>query len=70
MEACNKFNLTGLILVGATHTLTDSAILSDYLLKNKCKTRVVAVPATVDGNIHHAYIGTSLGFDTASKIYS
>ena len=28
------------------------------------------VPATVDGNIHHKYIPTSIGFDSASKLYS
>lgn len=28
------------------------------------------IPCTVDGNIHHKYIQTSIGFDTASKVYS
>lgn len=28
------------------------------------------MPCTVDGNIHHKYIQTSIGFDTASKVYS
>ncbi len=28
------------------------------------------MPATVDGNIRHSYIATSIGFDTASKVYS
>jgi diphosphate--fructose-6-phosphate 1-phosphotransferase len=56
--------------VGATHTLTDAAYLADYFLQKKSKAGVVAIPATVDGNIHHSYIASSLGFDTASKIYS
>lgn len=30
----------------------------------------MVVPCTVDGNIHHKYIQTSIGFDTASKVYS
>lgn len=70
LEVCVKHQITGLILVGATHTLTDSVYLADYFLQNQCKTRVIAIPATVDGNIHHSYVATSLGFDTASKIYS
>ena len=28
------------------------------------------IPATVDGNIHHKYFQTAIGFDTASKVYS
>jgi len=28
------------------------------------------IPASVDGNIHHKYIRTSIGFDSASKVYS
>ena len=57
-------------MVGATHTLTDAAYVSNYLLKNKCDTRVVAVPSTVDGNVPSSYVSTSLGYDTASKVYS
>jgi len=65
-----KLQLTGLILVGATHTLTDAAYLSEYFKIKNIETRVVAIPSTVDGNIHHNYIATSLGFDTASKVYA
>jgi len=70
VEVCRKLKLTGLILIGATHTLTDCAYIAEYFLQQKLETRVVAVPATVDGNIHHGYIATSIGFDTAAKIYS
>jgi diphosphate--fructose-6-phosphate 1-phosphotransferase len=45
-------------------------MLSDYFIEHKIKTRVIAIPSTVDGNIHHEYIATSIGFDTASKVYS
>ena len=57
-------------MVGATHTLTDAAGLSEYFLANGITTRIIAIPATVDGNIRHNYISTSIGFDTASKVYS
>ncbi len=70
METCQKLKLNGLVMIGATHTLTDSLHLNEYFLAHECNTRVIAVPATVEGNIQHGYIGTSLGFDTASKVYS
>jgi diphosphate--fructose-6-phosphate 1-phosphotransferase len=69
-EVCKKLGLTGLVLVGATHTLTDAALLSEYFLANGVDTRVVAIPATVDGNIRHNYVSSAIGFDTASKVYS
>lgn len=62
--------ITGLIIVGATHSLTDAVKVSEYFKTSKIDTNVVVVPATIDGNIKHNYIQTTLGFDTASKIYS
>jgi 6-phosphofructokinase len=48
--------LDGLVLVGATHTLSDAAILSNYFVENEIKTKVITVPCTVDNNIgHHMY---------------
>lgn len=31
---------------------------------------MIVIPASVDGNIRHKYIRTSIGFDSASKVYS
>jgi len=70
LEVCKKLGLTGLILVGATANMSESAYLAEYFLANDCQTKVVMVPATVDGNIHHEYFQTSIGFDTASKVYA
>lgn len=58
------------MLVGATHTLTDATILTDYFMQHNVSTSVIAIPATVDGNINHPLLEAILGFDTASKIYS
>ncbi len=69
-EVCKKLGLTGLVMVGATHTLTDGAYLSQFFVERGVDTRVVVVPCSVDGNIHHKYISTSIGFDSASKVYS
>jgi len=43
--------LDGLVLVGSTHTQSDSLNLSNYFLYNHCKTRVVTVPCSIDGNL-------------------
>jgi 6-phosphofructokinase 1 len=69
-NACEALDLDGLVLVGATHTLTDSLKLSEYFLAKNVKTGVIAVPCTVDGNIDHPLFEATVGFDTASKVYS
>ena len=40
-EVCKKFSITGLVLVGATHALSDAAFLNEYLIANKIETNVV-----------------------------
>lgn len=70
METCRALNLNGLVLVGATTTLTDAVYLANYLIQKDVSTRVVVIPASVDGNIHHKYVQTAIGFDTCSKYYS
>lgn len=69
-EVCEHLELTGLILTGASHTLTDAIYLSEHFLKNKCKTRVVVAPCTIDNNLNPKYIETSIGFDTSTKVFS
>lgn len=56
VETCRKLGLSGLVLVGATSTLTDAVYLANYFNEEKCSTRVIVVPASVDGNIHHKYV--------------
>ena len=68
--SCKKNGITGLVLVGATHTLTDAVRVSEYFKSNKIDTNVVVVPATLDGNIRHTYLQATLGFDTAAKVYA
>jgi diphosphate--fructose-6-phosphate 1-phosphotransferase len=69
-KVCKEKGFTGLVMIGATHTLSDACSLSEYFLTNEVDTRVVGIPATVNGNIRHSFISTSIGFDTASKVYS
>lgn len=67
---CQALELDGLILIGATHTLTDGALLADHFLKNNVKTVVNCVPCTIDNNIHHKDLEISVGFATSSHTYS
>lgn len=55
-ETCRKLGLNGLVLVGATSTMTDTVHLSEYFLANQVQTSVITIPGTVDGNVHHSYI--------------
>lgn len=50
--------------------MTDAVNLSEYFLQRKVKTRVIVIPNCVDGNIHHKYIETAIGYDTACKFYA
>ncbi|CAI2371730.1 unnamed protein product [Moneuplotes crassus] len=70
LETCTKFNLSGLVLVGASHSLSDAAHLTDIFLEKNIQTKVVGVPSTIFGNICGKYIESTVGFDTASKLYS
>ena len=67
-STCRSLSLDGLVIVGATHAITDAAYLADYLLSKNEKTRVIGVPLSVDNNISHSLFEIALGFDTASRV--
>jgi 6-phosphofructokinase len=69
-KTCLALDLDGLVLVGASHTLTDTLTVSNYLINQNVKTRAVAVPCTLDNNIYHPMLEGVVGFDTAAKTYS
>lgn len=70
LQNVTALGLTGLVLVGATGCMTDGLYLAEHFEANGSACRVVVIPATVDGNIHHNYFQTAIGFDTAAKVYS
>ncbi len=69
-EACEHNSLDGLLIVGGDDSNTNAALLADYFLSTGCKTTVVGVPKTIDGDLKNEWIETSFGFDSASKTYS
>ena len=54
-RSCKSNKITGLILVGATHTLTDATKLTEYFKKNNISVNVCVIPSTIDGNIRHKF---------------
>lgn len=67
---CEAHELDGLIIVGGDDSNTNAALLAEYFLQVGCKTAVIGVPKTIDGDLKNQWIEISFGFDSASKTYS
>eukprot|EP00940_MAST-03C_sp_MAST-3C-sp2_P000904 g904.t1 len=65
VESCR---LDGLVLIGGTHTASDSAVVTEYFNAKKVCCSVVFVPATVDGDLRSPYLDVPCGFDTSSRV--
>lgn len=70
MNACQKSDLDGLVVIGGDDSNTNAAVLAEYFLQKGCKTRVIGVPKTIDGDLRSSDIELSFGFDSACKTYS
>ncbi|HEY3417093.1 MAG TPA: diphosphate--fructose-6-phosphate 1-phosphotransferase [Armatimonadota bacterium] len=65
-----QMDLDGLVVVGGDDSNTNAAMLAEYLSAQGCKTRVIGVPKTIDGDMKNAQIEASFGFDTAARTYA
>ncbi len=63
-------NLDGLVIIGGDDSNTNAAVLAEYFLQKNCKTKVIGVPKTIDGDLRNDYVTIPFGFDTACKVYS
>lgn len=70
MKVCQELALDGLVVIGGDDSNTNAAILAEYFLEHGCKTTVVGVPKTIDGDLAGEHIEVSFGFDTASRTYA
>lgn len=70
LKTVTDLELNGLVVIGGDDSNTNAAVLAEYFLSKNCKTVVVGVPKTIDGDLKNNYIATSFGFDTACKVYS
>ncbi len=69
-KTVRKLDLDGLVVIGGDDSNTNAAILAERFAKKGCKTRVIGVPKTIDGDLKNDFIEVSFGFDTAVKVYS
>lgn len=69
-QACSSLGLDGLVLVGGPVSASDTACLAERFAARGVPTRIVAVPATIDGDLNPLHVEQSIGFDTASKVYA
>lgn len=69
-KVCRELDLDGLVIIGGDDSNTNAALLAEYFLSKDCKTSVIGVPKTIDGDLKNEHIETSFGFDTACKVYS
>lgn len=69
-ETAKSMDLDGIVIIGGDDSNTNAAFLAEYFCQQQCKTAVVGVPKTIDGDLKNEDIEISFGFDTASKTYS
>lgn len=65
-----QLDLMGLVVIGGDDSNTNAAVMAEYFLNNGCKTKVIGVPKTIDGDLKSKEIAISFGFDTACKVYA
>jgi len=70
LDTATKLAIDGIVIIGGDDSNTNAAILAEYFLNHNCKTKVVGVPKTIDGDLRSSDIEMSFGFDTACKTYS
>ena len=70
LQTMEKMELDGLVIIGGDDSNTNAAVLAEYFIDKGCKTKVIGVPKTIDGDLKNEHIELSFGFDTATKTYS
>jgi pyrophosphate--fructose-6-phosphate 1-phosphotransferase len=70
LKTAQNLGLDGLVVIGGDDSNTNAAFIAEYFLQHGCRTRVIGVPKTIDGDLQNQHVAISFGFDTATKIYS
>ncbi|KAK8450976.1 hypothetical protein SEVIR_6G130600v4 [Setaria viridis] len=70
MATCRSLNLDGLVIIGGVTSNSDAAQLAETLIQNNCKTKVVGVPVSLNGDLKNQFVETTVGFDTVCKVNS
>ncbi len=69
IDTFKKFLLDGMVIIGGDDSNTNAAILAEYALKKGCKTKIIGVPKTIDGDLKNDKVDISFGFHTATATY-
>lgn len=67
---CEALGISALVIIGGDDSNTNACLLAEYYKAKNVPIQVVGCPKTIDGDLKNAFIETSFGFDTASKVYS
>ncbi|MBR2905736.1 MAG: diphosphate--fructose-6-phosphate 1-phosphotransferase [Lentisphaeria bacterium] len=67
---CLALGINAIVIIGGDDSNTNACLLAEYYKAKGSPIMVVGCPKTIDGDLKNAYIETSFGFDTASKVYS
>lgn len=70
LKTVQSLHLNGLVIIGGDDSNTNAAVLAEFFLSKGCKTSVVGVPKTIDGDLQNSAVAIPFGFDTACKTYS
>ncbi|XP_057503291.1 pyrophosphate--fructose 6-phosphate 1-phosphotransferase subunit alpha [Actinidia eriantha] len=70
LAACIALKLDGLVIIGGVTSNTDAAQLAETFAVEKCPTKVVGVPVTLNGDLKNQFVETNVGFDTICKVNS
>jgi len=70
MQSVQEHRLDGLVVIGGDDSNTNAAHLAEYFLRKGCKTAVIGVPKTIDGDLRSSEIEIAFGFDSACKTYA
>ncbi|KAL8478713.1 hypothetical protein ACS0TY_030553 [Phlomoides rotata] len=70
LNACKNMKLDALVIIGGVTSNTDAAQLAEIFAKNKCSTKVVGIPVSLNGDLKNQFVETNVGFDTICKVNS
>ncbi|QVL58391.1 MAG: diphosphate--fructose-6-phosphate 1-phosphotransferase [Simkaniaceae bacterium] len=70
IEVFKKLLLDGVVIIGGDDSNTNAAVLAEYALSKGCKTKVIGVPKTIDGDLKNDFVDISFGFHTACNTYA
>jgi len=67
---CKALGISAIVIIGGDDSNTNACLLAEYYKAKNAGIIVVGCPKTIDGDLKNAFIETSFGFDTATKVYS